>query len=246
MPLRQQAFSVGCNFGQNRNQTMLIYLLLIIIFGLIILTAIGTFIFGLIRKRKNALIIAAILFTIGTIGCVFSAWTYTKKVVAYVKSNEFQDDARKGSALVGQTIGSVSSGVSEGLTATLDDNAITNLAKKSATILGTSVKTMASGLDSTLGNKNIFVDSSLVNSGLELGRADEKYNSKTNDLAIFIDYHKDLKGKLRVTNYDQTGKKIDIAEKQINSKAGQGKVEVFSFPYSDLGLTTYYIISKVD
>jgi len=225
---------------------MLLYLLLIIIFGLIILTAIGTLIFGLIKKRKNALITAAILFAIGTIGCVFSAWTYTKKVVAYVKSKEFQDDTKKGSALVGQTMGSVSSGVSQGLTATLDDKAITNLAKKSATILGTSIKTMASGLDSTLGNKNIFVDSSLENSGLGLGRADEKYNSKTNDLAIFIDYNKDFKGKLSVTNYDQTGKKIDVAEKQINSRAGQGKVEVFSFLHSGLGLTTYYIISKAD
>jgi hypothetical protein len=108
------------------------------------------------------------------------------------------------------------------------------------------MKTMASALDSTLGNKNIFIDSSLVNSGIELGSAQAKYNANTSDLEIFIDFRKHFDGKLRITNYDQTGKKIDISEKTINAKAGQGQVEVFSFSHSGLGLTTYYIISKVE
>ena len=147
---------------------------------------------------------------------------------------------------MGQTVGSVSSGLSKGLSTTLDDEAISNLAKKSATILGKSIKTIASSLDTTIGNKNIFIDQNLADADFELGRADEQYNSKTNDLGIFIEYKKDFKGKLKLTNYDQTGKKIDIAEKEINAKAGQEKVEVFSFSHSELGLTTYYIISKAD
>ncbi len=225
---------------------MILYILLIVTFGLIILVSIGTLIFGLIKKRKNILITAAILFVVGVIGCVFSGLTYSKKVYDYVKSKEFQDDAKKGSEIVGQTVGSVSSGLSKGLSTTLDDEAISNLAKKSATILGKSIKTMASSLDSTIGNKNIFIDQNLADAGFELGRADEQYNSKTNDLGIFIDYKKDFKGKLKLTNYDQTGKKIEVAEKEINAKAGQERVEVFSFSHSDLGLTTYYIISKVE
>lgn len=225
---------------------MILYILLIVAFGLIILVSIGTLIFGLIKKRKNILITAAILFVVGVIGCVFSGLTYSKKVYDYVKSKEFQDDAKKGSEIVGQTVGSVSSGLSKGLSTTLDDEAISNLAKKSATILGKSIKTMASSLDSTIGNKNIFIDQNLADAGFELGRADEQCNSKTNDLGIFIDYKKDFKGKLKLTNYDQTGKKIEVAEKEINAKAGQERVEVFSFSHSDLGLTTYYIISKVE
>jgi len=225
---------------------MILYILLIVAFGLIILVSIGTLIFGLIKKRKIILITAAILFVVGVIGCVFSGLTYSKKVYDYVKSKEFQDDAKKGSEIVGQTVGSVSSGLSKGLSTTLDDEAISNLAKKSATILGKSIKTMASSLDSTIGNKNIFIDQNLADAGFELGRADEQYNSKTNDLGIFIDYKKDFKGKLKLTNYDQTGKKIEVAEKEINAKAGQERVEVFSFSHSDLGLTTYYIISKVE
>lgn len=222
------------------------YILLGGSFGLVILISIGILIFGLIKKRKIILISGAILFAIGVIGCVYSGLTYSKKVYGYVKSEKFQKDVKKSSELVGQTVGSVSSGLSRGLSTTLDDEAISNLAKKSATILGKSIKTLASSFDTTIGNKNIFIDQNLADAGFELGRADEKYNSKTNDLGIFIEYNKDFKGKLKLTNYDQTGKKIDLAEKEIDVKAGQERVEEFSFLHSDLGLTTYYIISKVE
>ena len=225
---------------------MISYLLLIIAFGVVVLISIGTLIFALIKKRRNILIIGATLFIIGVIGCVYSGLAYSKKVYHYVTSNEFQQDAKKGSEVVGQTVGSISSGLSSGLSTTLDDEAISNLAKKSATIFGKSIKTMASSFDSTIGNKSIFIDQNLADAGFELGRADEQYKSKTNDLGIFIEYRKDFKGKLKLTNYDQTGKKIDVAEREINVKAGQEQVEVFSFSHSDLGLTTYYIISKVE
>jgi ABC-type transport system involved in multi-copper enzyme maturation permease subunit len=171
---------------------MLIYLILIIIFGVVILISVATLIYGLFKKRKNLLITAVILFIIGTIGCAFSALTYTKKVVNYVRSNEFQNDTKKGSELIGQTIGSASSGVSRGLATTLDDEATTRLASKTATIIGKSIKTVASSFDSTVGNRNIFLDSSLSDSGLGLGRAEEKYNLKNDELEIFIDYKKPL------------------------------------------------------
>ena len=223
---------------------MLLYLLLIVAFGLLILLSIGLGIYGLVKKRKQALIVAIVLFFVGSLVCVFSVFMYSKKTIEYVKSKEFQDDAKKGSELIGQTIGSTTSGISNGLSKTLDDEAIKNLAAKSATIIGKVTKTIASGLDSTIGNKNIYLDKTLEKSGIELGRADERYNSKTNDLGIFIDYQKDFKGKLRVTNYDQNGKKIEAVDKVINAKQGDGKVEVFPFSHSDLGLTTYYVISK--
>lgn len=223
---------------------MLLYLLLIIIFAMLILTAIGTLVFGLIKNRKNVVIMAAIIFVIGIAGCAFSAFAYAKQLANYVRSTEFQNDTKKGSALAGQTIGSVSSGISGGLATTLDDEAIAKLANKSANIIGKSIKAMASAFDSTIGNKNIFLDSSLENSGLEFGRAEEKYQPKSNELNIFIDFKKDFKGKLKMMNYDQNGRKIDFSEKEINAKAGEGKVEVFSFPHADLGITTYYILSK--
>ncbi len=225
---------------------MILYLILMVVFGLIVLVAIGILIFGLFKKNKNLLVISAILVCVGILGCIYSAMNYAKKGIEYVKSKEFQNDAREGAELVGKTVGSTTSGLSNGLSKTLDDEAIRNLASKSASILGKVTKTIASNLDSTLCSKNIYVDKSLENSGLELGRGEEKYNSKTIDLGIFIDYKKDFKHKIRITNYDQTGKKIEIVEKKINSKAGQNKVEVFRFLHSDLGLTTYYIISLAE
>jgi hypothetical protein len=225
---------------------MISYLLLIIVFGIVVLVSIGALIFGFIKNRKSISIIAAILFVASAAGCIYSALAYTKRVYHYVTSNEFQQDAKKSSEIVGKTVGSVSSGLSKGLATSLDDEAIASLAKKSATILGKSIKTMASGLDSTVGNKTIFIDQNLADAGFEPGRADEQYRSQANDLGIFITYQKDFNGKLKLTNFDQTGKKIDVAEKEINAKAGQERVEVFSFLHSDLGLTTYYILSKME
>ncbi len=225
---------------------MVLYLVLIVVFGLLVLIALGLGIYALIRKKKKALITAAVLFVTGCAGCVYASYQYAAGVIAYVKSDVFQDDTRKGAALLGETVGSAASGASEGLSATLDDEAIARLGGKSSVIIGKSIKTMASGLDSTIGNKNIFTDSSLLNSGIEPGRAEEDYNEKSNDLGIYLDYNKDFKGTLRLTNYEQEGRKIDYAEQEINGKAGKGKVTTFSFLHSDLGLTTYYILSKAE
>ncbi len=224
----------------------MIYIILIVICGLLVLVSIGALIFGVIKKRKSFLISAIVLFGVGVIGCVASGLMYSKLVYQYVKSREFQDDTKRGSELLGQTVGSVSSGLSRGLSESLDDKAISDLAKKSATILGTSIKTIASGFDTTIGSKNILIDKNLADAGFELGRAYEQYDSVTNNLGIFIEYKKDFKGNLKLTNYDQAGKKIDISQKAIDVKAGEENVEVFRFSYSDLGLTTYYIISKAN
>ncbi len=188
---------------------MITYLFLIVFFGLLGLIGIGLLVFGLIKKRKILLVFCAILFAIGISGGIFSGFMYAKKVVQYVKSDDFQDDARRGSEMVGETIGSATSGLSNGFSKTLDDKSVMNLASKSATIVGKVTKTIASNLDSTLGSKNVYLDKSIENSGLEFGRADEKYNAQTNDLGIFVEYKKDFNKAIRITNYDQTGKKMN-------------------------------------
>ncbi|MBE7171265.1 MAG: hypothetical protein INR73_11785 [Williamsia sp.] len=223
---------------------MILPFFLILAFGLLVLVSVGILIAGLVKKKRNLLITAALIFVIGTVGGIFSVLAYTKKAIAYVRSSEFQNDTKKGAELIGETVGSTASGISNGLARTLDDEAIKNLAGKSAVIAGKVTKTVASNLDSTLGNKSIFLDETLENSGLELGRAEEKYKDTTNDVEIFIDYKKDFKGLLKLTNYDQNGRKIEIVTKNIHSKSGQSNVETFKFLHSGLGITTYYILSK--
>jgi hypothetical protein len=41
---------------------------------------------------------------IGTVGCIYSALTYTKKVYDYVRSQEFQKDTEKASELAGKPL----------------------------------------------------------------------------------------------------------------------------------------------
>lgn len=148
--------------------------------------------------------------------------------------------------MAGQTVDSVTSGISKGLATTLEDDAIADLAKKTATIIGKSIKTMASGFDSTIRYKTIFMDKKLADAGFELGRAVEHYNSKTSDLRIFIDYKKDFKGKLRLTNYDQTGKKLTLPKWKSMQKPGRRELKFLFFFHSDLGISTYYINTKTN
>lgn len=126
---------------------MILYLILIIVFGLLTLTAIIAAIIGFVKKQKSTLTTTLILFVIGLCGCFFSGYKYTKAVLTYVQSNKFQNDTKKGTELIGETIGSATSGLSKGLSTTLDDEAISKLAEKSGAILGKSLKTIASSLD---------------------------------------------------------------------------------------------------
>lgn len=225
---------------------MLFYLILIIAFGILCLAAFVTFVYALIKKQKNLMMTAAILLAVGGVGCLFSALVYSKKVYQYVTSNEFQKDTKGSAVFAGKTAGSVSSGFSDGFSTTLDDDAITKLAGKSATIMGKSIEAMAAGLDSTIGRKHVFIHHNLANSGIEPGAARERYTRNHNSMNIFISYHKGFDGKLTLTNYDKEGRKIDISEKEVHVKRGEERMEVFRFDNSDRELTTYYILSKSD
>jgi len=223
---------------------MLIYLTLLIISGIITMTGIVSIIIGLIKKHTKFRSIGLFAFMVGLFGCFIFGYKYAKATLEYVQSGEFQEDAKKTSQFVGETAGSIASGISQGLASGLDDSAISNLAKKSGVIIGNSIKTLASGLDSTIGDKNIFIDKTLETEGLSFGRAEEQFNSQSNDLGIYMESKSDFNGRIRITNYDQTGKIIDTSEKMVNLKAGKGNVEIFSFKNSNFGITTYFIISK--
>ena len=212
-------------------------------FALVTIVSFGFVIFSVVKKRRNTLRFGAVLVIACGASTIISGLMYSQKAVNYVKSGEFQTDTRKGAALVGKTIGSASSGLSDGVANTLDDEAIKNLAGKSASILAKVTKTVASTLDSTIGTKNIFLDQSVSETGIELGRGTEKYQSNGNDLQVFISYKKNFKGKLRLTNYDQMGKKLEQVEKAIFSTAGEERIEIFHFPNSEFGITTYFILA---
>lgn len=224
---------------------MILYLLLCLLFGFIFLLGLTLLIVALVKKRKKLYPVAITVLIVGLAGGVFSAVTYTRKVISYVKSTDFQEDISSAGELAGETAGSVASGVSKGVANTLDEVAIAALAAKSAQILSGVTKTVSATMDTSLGSKLIFRDKSLEGTGIAIGRAEEKYNPETNDLTIFLEFSKDCDKVLRLTNYDQTGKKIESVDLPLKAKAGDQRVEIFSFKFSDLGYSTYFILSVI-
>ena len=221
---------------------MTTYLLLTLCFGLLALGAIVLLVIGLVKKRKPLLLTGAVVFALAAMGIVFAVVNYTRAAVDYVKGDAFQQDAKKVAELAGKTAGSITSGLSNGVAHTLDEQAISRLAHQSGRILGTSIKTMASALDSTTG-RQVFLDSSLLQTAMEPGHATENVKGNTSTVAIFIHYKKPFNGQLQLSNYDQHGKTIEIAGRHLRAGAGEERVETFEFLHPDAGLTTYYILS---
>lgn len=231
---------------KTKSHLMLLYLLLFIISGIAAVIFLGIGIYALIKKKKQLAITSVIVFALSCVATVSFVVMYAKKTVAYVSSNEFQMDVKNTAEAAGKTAGNAASGASKGLAETLSDKDIEALAQKTGSIIGKVVKATASGLDSTVNTTSIFTAKSMEATGITLGRADVTYASKAKrDVTIFMDFKNNFKGKLQLTNYDQTGKKIDAITTEVNEKAGAGKVIVFSFTYSDVGITTYSILEKL-
>ncbi|HEY8388426.1 MAG TPA: hypothetical protein VIK74_07470 [Parasegetibacter sp.] len=222
---------------------MLTDLFLTLLFGPMVLVSLVFLVFGIWKKRKSTIIIASIFVLAGVAGCAYLIWNLGTGVYRYVTSEEYLEDAKKGAEIVGKTAGVVSSGISKGLSKTLDDEAIANLAKKSAVIIDKSIKSNFQSADSTLGNKNIFIDKNLIEAGIELGRAEEYFNSQKNAIGISIKYNKPFNGNLKLTSYDTSGNKIETTVKEITAPAGLEGVEVFTFNDIDLASSAYYILS---
>jgi hypothetical protein len=222
------------------------YLLAIIICSIIAIACVVIAIISIIRKKIGQFVGSVIVFVITCIVGVFSFFQYVVTAIEVVNSNVVQSTISKGAELAGKTAGSVISGGAKGMNQTLDDNAIAALAGKSGTIIGKAIKASAAGWDSTF-RPSIFIDASLANAGLELGRAEELFERKSENafMSIFITFTKSFKGTLKLVMYDQTGAKMTIAQTEINEKAGAEKLVRFDFPVIHTELTRYYVLSKL-
>lgn len=218
----------------------------IIICGMLAFACVVTAVISIIRKKMGLFTGSVIVFVITcTIGA-FMIFRFAVKTVNYVAQQDVQSTISKGAEIAGKTAGSVISGGAKGMNQTLDDNAIAALAGKSGTIIGKAIKASAAGWDSTF-RPSIFIDASLANAGLELGRAEELYERKSEDafMSIFITFTQSFKGTLKLVMYDQTGAKMTIAQTEINEKAGAEKLVRFDFPVIHTELTRYYVLSKM-
>jgi len=222
------------------------YLIAIIACSIVAIAAVVIAIISIIRKNIKLFTASTLVFVVTCIVGVYCIFQFTIKTVDYVSNHKVQETISAGAEIAGKTAGSIISGGAKGMNQTLDDNAIATLAGKSGTIIGKAIKATAAGLDSTF-KPSIFIDASLTNAGLELGRAEELYEHKSGDvfMGIFITYTKTFKGTLKLVMYDQAGKKMTIAQTDINEKTGAEKLVRFNFPVVHTEPTRYYILSKL-
>jgi|ERR1043165_4165379 hypothetical protein len=224
---------------------MLLYLLAVVLCGLLTLISIGLFIGGLVKKKQNLWIGSLIAFVVFTLLTVTTAYTYTKKAIDYMGSNEFQSETKKTAENMGKTWGNTVSGTAQGLEATLDEEAIAKLANKSGKIMGKGVTALSSGLDETAGHTTIFADESVDKVGITVGRAEEISGKESKNYGLYLEFKNDFDGTLRLTAYDSKGNKMDNSEIEVKEKAGKAKVCAFKFQYFTPGLSGYCILTKI-
>ena len=225
---------------------MIVYLLLIVFAILMTMIALGLTIGGLVKKKQKVWISSLVAFVVFALVSVFSFYIYAVKSIDYMATDEFQNETRKKAENVGKTWGNTVSGTAEGLSATLDDEAIAKLANKSAIIVGKGVKAFAKGYDENAGSTTVFSDESVDKSGIIIGRVEQISGSEKNSFGLFLEFKKDFDGELFLTAYDSKGQKMDKKGIKIEEKAGKAKVYVFNFDYFNPGLSGYCILTKAN
>lgn len=222
---------------------MILYALLVILCVLAVLIFIGFLIAGLYKKRKKMWITGlagAVCFIL--LG-VFTSYVYTKKMISYVGSEEFQKDVREKGENAGKTMGSTISGYADGLEQNLEEDVIEKLSGKGGRILGKGMVAIEKGLDETQAKTTIYPNESANNAGIKLGNVESLPNKDVRTYGLYIEFSKDYKGKLYLTAFDKDGHKKDRAEIDVDEKAGQEKVFEFSFPYFEIGINDLCVLS---
>ncbi len=234
---------------------MIFYLLAIVFFGLLTIVAFGLTIGGLVKKSRKLWVSSLCGFLFFTLLTVFLAFSYVKKSVDYIGSEEFQNETKKKAENLGKTWGNTVSGTAQGLEETLDEGALEKLAGKGSRIIGKGIKAAAIGLDETVGKTIVFTDESIDKAGITVGRADQILESNVgrsdsaNDpskysFGLFLEFKNDFDGKLILTAFDSRGAKIDIAKVSIKETAGKEKVYVFKFDYFKPSVSNYCVLSR--
>lgn len=223
---------------------MILNLLFIVFTVLMTFIALGLTIAGLIKKKQTLWIISLAAFVIFTLLTVFAIYSYVKKSIDYMGTEEFQAETKKKAENMGKSWGNTVTGTVQGLDSTLDDEAIAKLANKGANIVGKGVKAVATGIDETVGKTTVFADKSIDLVGITIGRAEQITDSAKFCFGLYLEFKTDFNGSLALTAFDSQGLKQDNAVLTIKEKAGTAKVYVFQFDYFKPGLSGYCILTK--
>lgn len=223
---------------------MTLYILLIVFSILMVLIALGFTIGGLVKKNQKVWISSLIGLVVFSLVCVFAIILYAKETYNYMGSEEFQEETKKTAQTWGENIGNTITGAAKGLESTLDEESITKLADKSATVVGKGVVALSDGFDKTVGKTTIFADESLEALGIKIGRGEETNDTTGYQMKIYLDFEKDFEGDLNLSIYDSEGLKQNSKSNSFSQKAGDGAIFSFHFEDFEPGLSGYCILAK--
>jgi len=201
-------------------------------------------IYFFVKKNKKIFLISLISTVVFTLLIVVSTYVYLKQTIEYMSTEEFHNETRQKAENMGRTWGNTVTGVSQGLEASLDDEAIAKLANKGAKIVGKGVQAMSEGLDETVIKTTVFADESIEKDGMSIGRAEQVTDSVKYSLGLYIAFKKDFDNTLTLTAYDSSGAPVDVSKLEVKQSAGQAKVYVFKFDHFKPKANGYCILTK--
>lgn len=223
---------------------MLTNLILTIIASLFALISLVFLVIGIVKKKQTTWVIA--LFALIGFSCfgVYSIYQFAKSSLDYAKSDDFKDHVGNGAKEIGEIIGEAASGGAEGLSSTLDEEAIDQLARKGGRIFGDGIRAISDGIDESMVKTIVYMDQSLSTSGIIIGRAETEYDKELiKKINLFIEYTKEFSGKLTLTSYDSEGLKTDFTYIEITAIKDTKRTESFTLYNKAAGDNGYCILA---
>lgn len=219
--------------------------ILLLAFSILMIILAAVFIIvGIVKKSAKLWVSSLAGFVVFCMLCVYAAISMVSSTVDYLGSDEFHEQTRKSAENWGKSVGNTITGASQGLEASVDEDAIYKLANKSARLAGNGVKAIAEGFDESVGKTTIFSNEEVNELGIKIGRAEEDTQGDTTIINLYLEFKNDFDGKLRLSSFDSEGTKMETSEMTVNEIAGTEKVFEFPFAYSNPGLSGYCILSK--
>ncbi len=221
--------------------------ILFILFCLIaFFVSLGLIISGLAKKRMSIWGggLGLLLFSVLTPAYVIMKTLSdgVESTMAYVSSDQMQEDVRNTSKTMGKTTGSIISGQVEGMAETLDENAFLALAKKSARIVGKGIVGVTTELNGTLGSTLVYTSEQADAFGIEIGRAQQAGKGDAKAVGLFVEFKRSFQGVLKLESFDGQGRKMDVAVLEINEREGASRHLDFFFQKNGPGLSGYCIL----
>lgn len=216
---------------------MVLFLILMSLFGLTMLFSAGLAVFGVVKKKKKMVITGGICFLAGLAGIGIISVIYTRDAYAYFQGESVAAQNQPGSEAVS---------LSKGLSESIGNDDVSGLSAKANSLRGKSIQAVNNSGNAELDDKDIFLNELLTHEDVRITRAEIQHKDDIYSVSITILFEKKFSGKLKLSNYNREGRLIESAEKITESGPGTSKDVEFEFRSSDFIQTKNFILMADD